>query len=180
MTSSHPQLICLSCITWHWKKLLETVTLARATCTYVWTQNAEGGGWGGGRLHTKNTYNFYLVIEVLGHVYVFYAYRLYFADKDIYMIRYFNHKTEIIFFSPCHHLPLSISIPLNQWECIFPWNSRVQMLLCAMLHSSIAHSNICTRLFRGKMHSDWFNGIEILKGRWWHGEKVGYCYPSGL
>jgi len=49
------------------------------------------------------------------------------------------------------------------------------MLLC-----SIAHSIICTRLFRGKMHSDWFNGIEILQGRWQHGEKVGYCYPSGL
>ena len=39
---------------------------------------------------------------------------------------------------------------------------------------------ICTRLFHGKMHSDWFNGIEILQGRWQHGEKVGYCYPSGL
>ena len=45
---------------------------------------------------------------------------------------------------------------------------------------SIAHSAIRTRLFRGKMHSDWFNGIEILQGRWQHGEKVGYCYPSGL
>jgi hypothetical protein len=30
------------------------------------------------------------------------------------------------------------------------------------------------------LHSDWFNGIEILLGRWHHGEKVGYCYPSGL
>jgi len=30
------------------------------------------------------------------------------------------------------------------------------------------------------MHSDWFNGIEILQGRWQHGEKVGYCYPSRL
>jgi len=30
------------------------------------------------------------------------------------------------------------------------------------------------------MHSDWFNGIEILQGRWQHGEKVGYCYPCGL
>jgi hypothetical protein len=30
------------------------------------------------------------------------------------------------------------------------------------------------------MHSDWFNGIDILQGRWQHGEKVGYCYPSGL
>ena len=49
-----------------------------------------------------------------------------------------------------------------------------------MLHSSNAHSIICTRLFRGKMHSDWFNGIEILQGRWQHGKKLGYCYPSGL
>jgi hypothetical protein len=45
---------------------------------------------------------------------------------------------------------------------------------------SIAHSIICTRLFREKMHSDWFNGIDILQGRWQHEEKVGYCYPSGL
>jgi len=47
-------------------------------------------------LQNKNTYNFYLVIEVPDHVYVFYAYRLSFADKDIYMIRYFYHKIEII------------------------------------------------------------------------------------
>jgi len=44
---------------------------------------------------------------------------------------------------------------------------------------SASHSIICTRLFRGKMHSDWFKGVEILQGRWQHGEKVGYCYPSG-
>jgi hypothetical protein len=30
------------------------------------------------------------------------------------------------------------------------------------------------------MYSDQFYGIEILQGRWQHGEKVGYCYPSGL
>ena len=30
------------------------------------------------------------------------------------------------------------------------------------------------------LHSDWFNGIEIPQGRWQHGEKVEYCYPSGL
>jgi len=30
------------------------------------------------------------------------------------------------------------------------------------------------------MHSDWFNGTEILQVRWQHGEKVGYCYPSRL
>jgi hypothetical protein len=53
------------------------------------------------------------------------------------------------------------------------------MIMCAMLLCSTAHG-ICTRLFRGKMHSDYLNGIEILQGRWHHGEKVGYCYPSGL
>ena len=36
-------------------------------------------------------------------------------------------------FSPYCHLSWSISIPLNQSECIFPRNSRVQMILCAML-----------------------------------------------
>jgi len=30
------------------------------------------------------------------------------------------------------------------------------------------------------MHSDWFNGIEILQGRWQHEENVRYCYHSGL
>jgi hypothetical protein len=34
-------------------------------------------------------------------------------------------------FFPCCHLPWSIL--LNQSECIFPQNSRVQMILCAML-----------------------------------------------
>ena len=50
------------------------------------------------------------------------------------------------------------------------------MILCAMLHAALH-----TVLFvHGKMHSDWLNGIDILQGRWQHGEKVGYCYPSGL
>jgi len=35
--------------------------------------------------------------------------------------------------SPCCRLPWVITIPLNQSECIFPRNSRVQMILCAML-----------------------------------------------
>jgi hypothetical protein len=49
-----------------------------------------------------------------------------------------------------------------------------------MCNAAIAHSIICTRLFRGKMHSDWFDRIETLQGRWQHGEKVGYRYPSKL
>jgi hypothetical protein len=65
---------------------------------------------------------------------------------------------------------------LNQSECIFSCtNDTVCNAACR-----IAHSIICTWLFRGKMHSDWFKGIEILQGRWQHGENVGYCYPSGL
>jgi len=40
-----------------------------------------------------------------------------------------------------------------------------EMILCAMLLCNIAHGIICTRLFRGKMHSDWFNGMEILQVR---------------
>jgi hypothetical protein len=35
-------------------------------------------------------------------------------------------------------------------------------------------------LVHGKMHSDWFNGKEILQGRCQHGEIVGYCYLSRL
>jgi hypothetical protein len=38
----------------------------------------------------------------------------------------------------------------------------------------------CTNVTDGKMHSDEFNGIEILQGRWQHGEKVEYCYRSRL
>jgi hypothetical protein len=30
------------------------------------------------------------------------------------------------------------------------------------------------------MYSDWFNGIDILQGRWQHGEKLEYYYSSGL
>jgi hypothetical protein len=54
------------------------------------------------------------------------------------------------------------------------------MILCAMLLCSIVHSIICTWLSHGKMHSYWFKEIEILQGRWQHGEKVGHSYPRGL
>jgi hypothetical protein len=48
-------------------------------------------------------------------------------------------------------------------------------LLC-----SIARNIICTRLFHGKMHSDWFNRIEILQGRWQHGKKWDTLIPVDL
>jgi len=63
----------------------------------------------------------------------------------------------------------------KKWDTVIPADFK------RLFVSSIAHSIICTvRLFGGKMHFDWFNGMEILQGRWQHGEEVGYCYPSGL
>jgi hypothetical protein len=74
--------------------------------------------------------------------------------------------------------PLCFSLKNVVYFIMLPF--LVPVLLCAMLLHSIAHSIICTRLFCGKMHSDWFSGIEILQGRWQRGEKVGYCYPCGI
>jgi hypothetical protein len=74
-------------------------------------------------------------------------------------------------------IPLFLHAAIYLEVFLFRWTiqNAAMQLLC-----SIAHCIICTRLFRGKMHSDWFNGIEILQGRWQHGEKAGYCYPSGF
>ena len=49
---------------------------------------------------------------------------------------------------------------------------------------SIAHSISCTRLFRGKMHSDWFSGIQILSAAlhtvsFVHGCFAGKCILTG-
>ena len=46
--------------------------------------------------------------------------------------------------------------------------------------STTVDSNICRWLFRGKMHSDRFQVVEIFQGRWQHGEEVGYWYPNRL
>jgi len=46
--------------------------------------------------------------------------------------------------------------------------------------NNIAHSIICTRLFRGKMHSNCFNGIEILQGGLQHGEKWDTVIPADM
>jgi hypothetical protein len=45
-----------------------------------------------------------------------------------------------------------------------------------MLHAAL----YTVSFVHGKMHSDWFNEIEILQGRWQHGKKGGYCYTSGI
>jgi hypothetical protein len=50
------------------------------------------------------------------------------------------------------------------------------MILCALLDAAL-HT---VSFVHGEIYSDWFNGIEILQSRWQRGEKVEYCYPSGL
>ena len=78
------------------------------------------------------------------------------------------------------HAAIYLEVSLFRWTSQNAFSRETAVHKCAMLLCSIAHSIICTQLFRGKMHSDWFNGIEILQGRWQHGEKVGYCHPSRL
>jgi len=44
--------------------------------------------------------------------------------------------------------------------------TQYHLYTAVMLLCSIVPSIICTRLFRGKMHSDWFSGTEMFQGRW--------------
>jgi len=67
--------------------------------------------------------------------------------------------------------PVGMHFPAKQ-PCTNDTVCNAAMQHCTQYHLYTAVSQ--------KMHSDWFNGIEILKGRWQHGEKVGYCYPSRL
>jgi hypothetical protein len=68
-----------------------------------------------------------------------------------------------------------IEILHGRWEHAekvgYCYLSRLEKTLCKW---DIEHSIICTWLFHRKVHSDWFNRIEIHQGRWQHGEKVGY------
>ena len=68
--------------------------------------------------------------------------------------------------------PVRMHFPAKQPYCT---NDTVCNAAC-----SIAHSIICTRLFLGKMHSDWFNGIEILQVRWQHGENWDTIIPADV
>ena len=80
----------------------------------------------------------------------------YVSHKESFQIRWDNSVPLLL------HAAIHLEVSLFSWTSQNAF-SRVQMTLCAMLHSSIAHSIVCTvRLFRGKMHSDWFNGIEIF------------------
>jgi len=61
------------------------------------------------------------------------------------------------------------------------WDTVIPADLKRLFVSSIVNSIICTvRLFGGKMPSDWFNGIEIMQGRWQHGEKGDTVIPADL
>ena len=76
---------------------------------------------------------------------------------------------------------------MYKWYCVQCCTQHCTQYHLFSVHCT-AHSIICTvytvlhtvSFVQGKMHFDWFNGIEVLQGWWQHGEKVGYCYPSGL
>jgi len=77
-------------------------------------------------------------------------------------------------------IPLFLHAAIYLEVSLFRWTSQNAFSLETAVYKRYYISIVCTQLFRGKMHSAWFNGIEILQGRWQHGEIVGYCYPSGL
>jgi len=89
--------------------------------------------------------------------------------KESFQVRW--HKSIPIFL----HAAIYLEVSLFRWtsQNAFSRDTAVCKWYCV-------HSIICIRLFCGKMHSVWFNGIEILQGRWQHREKVRYCYQSGL
>jgi hypothetical protein len=66
----------------------------------------------------------------------------------------------------------------KKWDTVIL--ADLKILFVSGKYSSIAHGIICTQLLCGKMHSDWLNEIKMLQVRRQHGEKMGYCYPSGL
>ena len=75
------------------------------------------------------------MVEVPDHVYVFYTYRLYFADKDIYMIRYFYHKIEIIrvlFFRSYLHNMKMAPTPLCSCPEKIEQTARHLMIECSL------------------------------------------------
>ena len=64
-------------------------------------------------------------------------------------------------------IPLFLHAAIYLEASLFCWTSQnafshVQMILCAMLPCSIAHSIICTRLFHRKMLSDWFSHVQMI------------------
>jgi hypothetical protein len=78
---------------------------------------------------------------------------------------------------------------LHQWKALVGYDALIdchdtlkidsKCVTTASHPSSTALSITCSHLSRWKMHSDWFQGVEI-QGRWQHAEEMGYWYPSGL
>ena len=77
------------------------------------------------------------------------------------------------------HAALYLEVSLFRWtsQNAFSCETAVYKWYCLQCCCAALHT---VSFVHGEMHSDWFNGIEILEGRWQHGEKVGCCYPSGL
>ena len=63
----------------------------------------------------------------------------------------------------------------------FPRKTAVYKLYCVQCCIAALHTvSFVHGCFAGKMHSDRFNKIEILQGRWQHGEKGGTVIPVDL
>jgi len=77
------------------------------------------------------------------------------------------------------HAAIYLEVSLIRWtsQNAFSRETAVYKWYCVQCCIAALHT---VSFVHGKMHSEWFNGIEILQSRWQHGEKVGYCYPSGL
>jgi len=69
----------------------------------------------------------------------------------------------------CSVEPVRMHFPTKQPYCANDTVCNAAMQHCTQYH-----------LYTAVLRENAFNGTELLQGRWQHGEKVGYCYPSGL
>jgi hypothetical protein len=99
------------------------------------------------------------------------------TNKEFFQVRWDNSNPLFL------HAAIYLEVSLFRWtsqNAFFTRNSTVQMILCAMLHSSIAHRSFVHRCFAWKMYSDWFNELEILQGRWSMEKKWVTVIPADL
>jgi len=98
---------------------------------------------------------------------------------------YMSHLQRVFQVSWDNSIPLFLHAAIYLEVSLFPWTSQnafsretaVYKWYCVQCCIASLHT---AWFVHGKMHSEWFNRIEILQGRWHYGEIVGYCYLSGL
>jgi hypothetical protein len=77
------------------------------------------------------------------------------------------------------HAAIYLEVSLFRWTSQNAFSHKTAMYKWYCVQCCIAALHTVSSV-HGKMRSDWFSRIEILQGRWQHGEKVGYCYSSRL